>query len=163
MRGDIEDVKHELAILLVSASFAAALADVDAEKATTRATPVPKVIYESERLTLSGQGFPVGELLGKRTTYSSSDAELKTALHEVDILWTQNGDNELVITQDLERLVRATRDLLWPPTGPISLHALASGPIELIAEEYTALMPNPQHGPFIKGSATTIRVLTLTL
>lgn len=161
-RGDIEDVKRELALLLASAVFVTALAAVDAEKGGTRATPRPTKVNEFEKMSTTDVGYPVGEVIGHRTMYSTLDQQVKTAVHEIDIVWTQVGDDEATITADLERLVRATRDLLWPQAGPIALPAIPTEPIVIASEEYTQLMPAQQH-PFVKGAATRVLIAVETL
>lgn len=159
MQGDIEDVKRELATMLRSAAFVACLAAVDAEKPVATVTPGPAVVFEGEKANLSGVGYPVAEVVGLKTSYDENAQQSKVATHEVSILWTQVGDDELTITTQLERLVRATRDLFWPATGPVNLPALASAPILIGSEEYTALLPAQGH-PFVKGSSTMLRVET---
>lgn len=162
MRGDIQDVKHEIARALASAAFTSVLAAVDLEKAVTTATPGPVAVFEGEKAVKSDQGFPVVEVIGIRTLYALDDQQTKDATHEVHVVWTQVGDDELTITAQLERLVRATRDLFWPANGPSELTTLSTAPIQVVSEEYTALMPGSRH-PFLKGSATTLRIGTLTL
>lgn len=162
MRGDIEDVKHELAVLIAATGFVTLLTAVDAEKATTVVTPAPAAVFEGEKVVKSGQGYPVCEVIGLRTTYDPSSQEAKLAAHEVQIAWTHVGDDELTIATQLERLVRATRDLVWPANGPATLTALASAPIELVSEEYSELFRGKDVA-FVKGSITVVRVTTLSL
>ena len=162
MNADMESVKRELAMLLRSPGFLTVLAAVDAEKAAAVATPGPTVVYEGERMAISDVGYPVAEVIGHQTTYDTADQQTKSATHEVEITWTQVGDNELVITTQLQRLVRATRDVLWPQSGPSELVLLASWPLVIVAEQYSALMPAQGH-PFVKGAMTTLHVMTETL
>ena len=162
MKGDIQDVKHEVALALRSAGFLSVLAAVDLEKGITPATPGPTSVFEGEKAVKDDQGFPVVEVIGVRTLYATDDQQTKDATHEINVVWTQVGDDELMITAQLERLVRATRDFFWPTNGPSLLTTLATVPITVVSEEYTALMPGRIH-PFLKGSATTLRIGTLTL
>lgn len=162
MRGDIEDVKHELALLLLAPSFVALLTAVDAEKTTGVVTPPPAAIFEGEKVTKSAAGYPVAEVIGLRTAYDGTSQQSKVAIHDVQIAWTHVGDDELTITTQVERLVRATRDMVWPHDGPVNLPALASAPIELLSEEYSELFKGTDH-PFVKGSITILRVTTLSL
>lgn len=162
MRGDIEDVKHELALLLQAPGFLTLLTAVDAEKSTTIVTPGPAAVFEGEKASKTGMGYPVAEVIGLRTTYDAPSNEAKVAIHDVQIAWTQVGDDELTITTHVERLVRATRDLVWPANGPASLPALASAPMELVSEEYSELFKGKEY-PFVKGSMTVLRVTTLSL
>jgi hypothetical protein len=162
--GDLEDVKREIAAALRGAPFLTVLAAVDAEKPGTIVTPGPAAIFEGEIASgrLSASGYPVAEVIGLKTTYDPESQQSKLATHELSILWTQAGDDELTITTHLERLVRATRDFFWPATGPVIVQALASAPIAIVSEEYTALLPSRDH-PFVKGSSTLLQVQTQTL
>lgn len=162
MTGDIQDVKHAIARELLGPDFLTVLAAVDAEKSVTSATPGPAAVFEGEKANLTGAGFPVAEVIGVSTIYDTESEQAKAATHEVQVVWTHVGDDELVITAQLERLVRATRDLFWPQTGPRVLIGINAAPLELVREEYTALMPAKDH-PFVKGSGTTLRVPTLSL
>lgn len=162
MRGDMEDVKHELALLLQAASFVTLLTAVDAEKGTVVVTPAPAAVYEGEKASKTSVGYPVAEVIGLRTVYDTPSDQTKVAIHDVQIAWTHVGDDELTITTQLERLVRATRDLVWPHDGPASLPALASAPIELVSEEYSELFKGKDVA-FVKGSMTVLRVTTLSL
>jgi hypothetical protein len=166
--GDIADVKHALAVRLTSDDFATALAAVDDEKADGIATPVPTAVFESEKVNLSDVGYPVGELIAVKTVYEQQ-GDAKLAVHEIHIFWTQTGDDELTITQNVERLVRATRDLFWPTdpmtgvTQRISLPEVHSGPIVFVSEDYTALAPKVNKTGFVKGSWTVLLVTTVTV
>jgi hypothetical protein len=135
---------------------------VDAEKGTSIVTPPPAVVFEGEKAVLTGQGYPVCEVIGLRTVYDPASNQAKVAMHEVQISWTHVGDDELTVTTQVERLVRATRDLFWPAAGPIALTNLASPPIEFLSEEYSELFKGKDF-PFIKGSMTVLRVTTLSL
>lgn len=162
MKGDIEDVKHAVAMRLSGPTLLAVLSAVDTEKGAATPTPGPTAVYEGEKANPSEVGFPICEVIGHRTTYADVDEVTKTATHELEITWTQVGDDELAITTHLERLVRATRDLFWPATGPIVLPEVNSQPVQLLSEEYTALMP-ARLQPFVKASATVLHVTTLSL
>lgn len=162
MKGDIGDVKHELALLIGSAAFLAVLAAVDVEKAVSAATPGPTKVYEGEKVSIDNLGYPVCEVVGHRTLYDPADEQVKTGTHQISLQWTQVGDDELTITAQLERLVRATRDLLWPATGPVSLPVIASAPIAIVSEEYSDLMP-ATIGGFVKGSVVMLTVQTVTV
>lgn len=161
MKGDMEDCKHELALLLQSAAFVTLLAAVDVEKGTSVVTPGPAVVFEGEKAVLTGLGYPVCEVIGLRTVYAPESQQSKVAAHDIQVAWTHVGDDELTIATQVERLVRATRDLFWPHDGPITLPALASAPIELVSEEYSALFKGKDVA-FVKGSMTVLRVSTLS-
>lgn len=164
MRGDLQDTKHEIAILLTSVVFLEALTAVDAEKGLTadQATPGPASVFEGEKFVKTGQGFPVVEVVGVRSVYASDAQYAKVAVHEVQIMWTHVGDDELTTTAQLERLVRATRDVFWPHDGAISLPGANSAPVEVVSEEYSQLMPASGH-PFVKGAVTMLRVPTFVV
>lgn len=162
MKGDIQDVKHELALLLASSQFTTVLTAIDAEKGVASPTPGPTAVHEGEKANTDAVGYPVCEVIGIRTLYGTVDQQTKEAMHEISIAWTQCGDDELTVTAQLERLVRATRDLFWPAGGAGILVALASQPIAIVSEEYSELLPARDQS-FVKGSATVVHVITLTL
>lgn len=162
--GDIEDVKRVVAERLRSAQFLEILAAIDARKADPTATPAPVSIFEGEKAVDSAEGYPHGMVIGVRTAYASEANVEKDAAHEIQIVWTETGDEELVITRRLERLVRATRDLFWPPgTSGIVLPEIRSGPVMVRGDEYSALTPDDEHGPFIKAAATQLLITTYAL
>lgn len=162
MLADIQDVKHELALLLLAPAFLATLAAVDVERGVTSATPGPAAVFEGEKFVKTGQGFPVVEVIGIRTVYGPDPQQAKFGVHEVQLAWTQVGDDELTITAQLERLVQATRDTVWPADGPITLPNAHSGPIEVASEEYSQLMPAQGH-PFVKAAVVVLHVPTYAI
>lgn len=161
MLAGIQDVKHELAVLLAGPEFLTALAAIDAEKGVTNPTPPAAAVFEGERFVKTSQGFPVVEVIGARTVYDTA-SQVQLAIHEVHVVWTQVGDDELTIVGELERLVRATRELLWPLQGALTLPGANSAPIQLISEEYSQLMPAKTH-PFVKGAVTVLHVPTMSI
>lgn len=162
--GDIEDVKRAIALRLRSARFAEVLTAVDTEKGDSATTPVPVSIFEGEKAVLPAEGYPHGMVVGARTAYAIDANVDKDAAHELQIVWTQVGDDELVITRQLERLVRATRDLLWPSGSPgITLEELHTPPVIVRGDEYSALMPTDAHPVFIKAASTQVLVSTYAL
>ena len=163
MLGDIQDVKHAIARQLLGGDFLTTLAAVDAEKAVAIATPGPTQVFEGEKAQISDQGYPVVEVIGNRTIYDTASEQAKAATHEIQIVWTHVGDDELTITAQLERLVRATVDYFWPPTGSMVLMGVNAAPLTLLSEEYTALLPTRTAGQFVKGSAITLHVPTFRL
>lgn len=172
MIGDIQVVKAVMAKELATAAFATVLATVDAElnaaiggTAITTTAPQSVCIFDGEKVETSGNGYPVAEIIGGRTAYDGASQELKDATHELQIIWTHVGDDELTITKQLERLVKATRDFFWPANGSYTLPGMNARPLEIVSEEYTALLPtrDRQYGAFVKGAGTTLRVGTLTL
>lgn len=164
MTGDLEDVKRAVAQRLRSPVFTALLAAVDAEKADGTTTPVPVSIFEGEKAVDPSEGYPTGAVIGARTAYGDQANTSKDAAHEIQIVWTQTGDDELSIARELERLVRATRDLFWPAGSPgISLDEVHSAPVIVRGDEYSALMPTDTHPVFIKAASTQLLVATYTL
>ena len=163
MRGDIQDAKRVLADLLTS-ELPDALAAVDAEKDDGTETPIPTQIFTGEKVNVSTLGLPVGEIVGIKTVYSTEDAFDKRCVHEVHVWWTDAGDDELVITRTVERLVRATRDVLWPEDeAPISLPGIHSGPVQIVSEDYTHLAPHINKTGFVKGSWSVLLIPTFTV
>jgi hypothetical protein len=162
VKGDIQDVKNAVKLELASSAFLAVLAAVDAEKGVATATPGPTQVFAGEKFVKSDQGYPVIEIVGVRTIYGETDEQGKAAVHEVQVIWTHVGDDEMTITAELERMVRATRDYFWPALGPIVLPGINAQPLAYGPEEYVELMPAKDH-PFVKGSAVTLRVPTITL
>lgn len=158
LTGDIEDAKHAVARRLGSQEFVDRLAAIDAEKSPALETPAPRQIFEGEVLRLSDQGYPVAEVIGVRTLYDDPSQQVKEATHEIEVIWTQVGDDELVVTTQLQRLVRATRDLFWNAL----LSEIASEPVLVAAEEYSALMPSSVQA-FVKGASTRVLVRTIAL
>lgn len=164
MSGDLEDVKRAVAQRLRSTTFLEVLAAVDAEKADGSTTPGPTSIFEGEKAVGKDEGYPVGMVIGARTAYATEANVEKDAAHELQVLWTDVGDDELVITRHLERLVRATRDLFWPPgSSGLVLPELANAPVIVRGDEYSALLPTDEHPPFIKAAATQLLIATFTL
>lgn len=162
MKGDIQDVAAELKLQFASSAFLTVLAAVDAEKGLTdtAVTPGPATVNDFEAMDVSGLGYPVLEIIGRRTTYDETDEVAKDATHELELNWTVVGDDEKTITRQVQNLARATVDFLWPETGPRGLATLGSAPVLFVSEDYSDLMPATAH-PFVKGSTTRIQVKTL--
>jgi hypothetical protein len=91
-----------------------------------------------------------------RTT--RQDDDLKNATHAIAIVFTQVGDNEATVTTDVERLVRAARDLFWRSVLDAQ-EGLA--PILVVSEDYSALAPGNGY-PFMKGGRLIVAATTLT-
>lgn len=161
--GDIEDAKRAVAERLRSAQFLDLLAAIDARKGGAT-TPPPVSIFEGEKAVAVDEGYPVGAVVGARTAYSTDANVEKDAAHEIQVVWTDTGDDELVMTRNLERLVRATRDLFWPAgTSGLVLQEIRSAPVIVRGDEYSALMPTDEHGPFIKAASTQLLITTYAL
>jgi len=158
LAGDMEDTKRVVAQRLRSARFLELLAAVDAEKGSGT-TPAPVSIFEGEKAVAIEEGYPTGSVIGARTAYSTDPNVEKSAAHEVLVLWTDTGDDELAITRHLERLVRATRDLFWN----VTLEELHTPPVIVRSEEYSALLPTDEHPPFIKAASTQLLIGTYAL
>lgn len=162
--GDMEDTKRAVAMVLASSAFLAILAAIDVEKDTRAAngdlvtTPAPTVVIPGQAASPGAQGYPIAEIMGGRTDYAPGAQQSKDALHEVTVHWTQVGDDATTIDRELERLVRATRDLFW--NG--SLPEIGNAPTQVVSEEYSDLLPAKDR-PFVKGSQTLLRVATFAL
>lgn len=161
--GDIQDVKNALKAVLLSAEFLLVLAAVDADKAVTIATPGPTQVFTGEKQVKTDQGYPVVELIGHRTQFVSNDEQVKDTVHEIDITWTHVGDDELLVTAQLERMVKATRNILWPETGATTLPGVNATPTLIVSEDYSPLMQGRAAGTFVKGSAIAVQIRTLSL
>lgn len=164
--GDMESAKHEIALLLAAATFATLLTAIDAEKAqasgstVTTSAPAAAAIFEGAvNSQKEGSGYPVVEIIGHKTDYDEADQQVDSGTHEIGIYWTHVGDDELTITTQLERLVRATRQTCRNAL----LSAIQSAPVQVVSEEYTALMPTKTAGIFVKSSQTIVRVRTESL
>src|SRR3954469_5463847 len=135
MRGDANDVKNDLAVLLARPGFRAALVAACAEKQTGFLPPLPVTVYREERL--SHVVFPMCELIAYRTTYVHQDV-VKAADVFIGARWTAVAKDERSVTRYIEALVRATVDLLWG----VSLPRCNSGPILVTEEDYSPLVPS---------------------
>src|ERR1051325_5526389 len=155
MLGDIQDVKRQVMLALVSEAFTAQIAAVDAEKGFG-VTPIPVAVFPAERRNIAGLGFPIGEVIGLRTTYVDEDSASVDATHEIAVMWTHVGDDELIVTRDLERLVRATREFLDRHV----IAALNMGPMRIVSEDYSELSRRPEGSGFVKGASSMLEVTT---
>lgn len=164
MAGDVEDAKHQIALKLQSDDFLNALAAIDIEKDDGTSTAQPTQIFEGEKVNISDSGYPVCELIAYRSRYDVN-TDAKDVVHEVHIFWTQAGDDELTITRDLERLMRATRDVFWPQGAQRDpfIGTNWSTPLILVSEDYTHLAPKINKTGFIKGSWMVVLVHTISV
>lgn len=155
MSGDMEAVKTALAKWLSGPQYSDALAAVDAEKGDGNVTPGLQAVYAYERTKL--EAYPAVELQGLRTDYAADD-DVKQATHAIAIVFTQVGDNEETITREVERLIRAARDLFWRSVldGQEGLT-----PILVTSEDYSPLAP-AIGAPFQKGGHLIVAATTLT-
>lgn len=154
MTGDIETVKKGIAAALGSSAFTDVLAAVNAEQGDGYTTPPPSVIYPYERAV--PETYPAIELQGLTSTYNVDD-DVKAVTHRIAVVVTQVGDNEQSITTDIERLVRAIRDLLFRSVLDAQ-RGLA--PILIESENYSALTPNPKTGALVKGGMVVLSATT---
>jgi hypothetical protein len=154
--GDVEAVKKTLATWLASSRFSDALAAVNAEQNDGYTTPGLQAVYGYERAVI--EAYPAVELQGLRTDYAQDD-DLKNATHSIAIVFTQVGDNEAAVTTDVERLVRAARDMCWRSVLDAQ-EGLA--PLVVVSEDYSALAPDPNGNPFMKGGRLIVAAQTLT-
>lgn len=153
----MEAAKRAVAVRLQSAEFTALLAAIDAEKGEG-VTPGPTHVYRG-RCSAPGEfGFPIAEVVGRISHYAEEENQVKAAVHEIAVIWTQTGDDGEAISTHLERLLRATRDLLWNAL----LEEIASTPVIVVSEEYSDLLPSSQQ-PFVQFSETLLRVPTIAI
>lgn len=157
MTGDIDDVKHQIALILASASFLAVLAAIDTEKNAAQevsiATPGPAEIKEYE--IANPQLFPHCQIIGGASEFDQ-ESTAQEAGHEVQIVWLHVADDEGTVAKVIERLVRATR-VLWGTTFEGACNA---APLRVIREDYSDLTPTPTNA-FLKGGRTFVLVPTV--
>lgn len=149
--GDAGDVKAALVRQLTGPGFVAALQALVLEKGDGVWPRLPVTVYPNERNT--HDTFPMAELIAYRSTFSEETTVKQTA-HQIGVRWTDVGPTEEAVTQTIERLVRATTDLLWDSTLDT---LVASGPILVTEEDYSPLMPTPLH-PFVKSGLIMMTV-----
>lgn len=155
--GDIESVKAKLVTWIQSSRFTDCLDAVNTEKDPSGEgyqTPAPTSIYGYEREV--PESYPAIVLRGLGTVYDNSSAA-KQATHRIAVLVFQVADTEARVTQDVERLVRALRDLLHRSVLDGSLVLM---PILLEAEEYSDLLPADGGNPLMKGALLSIAATT---
>lgn len=151
MKGDIDDVKTALAAVLSGPKFIAALAAAVVEKAAGVAPSPQAAVFTEERLTQNS--FPACQLVAIRTTYPDQDM-IKYGLHEIAVYWTAVATDEGTVTKHIQLLLRATVDLLWG----VSLDmAVANGPIQVLEEDYSPLVP-ARDVPFLKSGRVILNV-----
>ncbi len=155
MRGDIEDTKATLASWLLSSRFTDKLTAVNVEKNDGYSTDAPAKVYPHPRAEL--EAYPAAQLLGFNTVYDLDD-EAKTATHRIGVQWTVVGDREDHVTSDVERLMRATRELFWRSSLGGEVNA---APILIESEDYSELLPGSAGQPLAKAGMTTLLVTTI--
>jgi hypothetical protein len=115
-------------------------------------TPVASEAHVNEVMSINS--FPALELFGLSSDFDAQGSE-QAASHRIGALWTVCGDSEAVIVRTVQRLVLATRRVLWRR----ALWNVGSAPIHVESEEYSQLFPATDH-PFVKGGRLVIRVDT---
>lgn len=147
----MDDVKRVLKRMIDGPGFTEALSSAVVEKGDGYWPRLPAVVYENERLTHTS--FPMAELLSYQSTFSDDDVVKKTR-HRIGIRWTVACDTEAAATRDVERLVRATTDMLWCSNLDTRVQ---SGPILVEEEDYSPIIATPQH-PFVKSATVILNV-----
>lgn len=151
MIGDADDIKRALRRYLQGPEFQTVLARIAAEKGDGFYPPLPVYIYQEERL--SHLTFPMAELVVYRSVFNDDDV-VKRTVHEIGIRWTAVAKDEATVTKYVERLVRATTDLLWLSTLDTQVQ---SGPIVVTEEDYSPLVPSVDH-PYVKSGIVMLQV-----
>ena len=156
-RGDIDDVKKAVAALLSGPLFVHAMEEVVTRKQNMRMPEKQVTVYEEERM--QAIEYPSCQVIGLRTRYpkAATDAVLKSAVHELALEWSAIGKNEKEVTRMVELLVRATTETLEGVAG-LNMK-LANGPILITEEDYSPLVPHPDH-PFLKSGRVMALVAT---
>jgi len=161
--GSIEAVKESLQRWLRSSRFVDAIAAVDAQAVAegrddnTRATPVPDAdaIFTTEKHSLAK--YPAVELVNVRVAYAP-DTEAKIRAIELGVVFSQAGDDEALVTRDVERLIEAAGQLL---RGSFLDTRDGIKRIELASEDYSELTPG-QGGTFLRGGELRLAIATIT-
>lgn len=167
MLGDIEDVAHQIALLIGSnrdgingSTFAENLAAIDAEKndGVTTTAPIAEQIFEAQKASVSANGFPACQIIAGRTAFAQDDnPTLQEGTHRLTILWLHLGDDEVTVAKQIQRLVRATRMTLWGSTFDGLINA---APLLVQDEDYSDLAP-VEGSAFLKGGRSIVLVPTL--
>jgi hypothetical protein len=154
---------HMQSVTQVKRALKAALADrlpfflqrADLDAADGVITPVPYVIYTTEKWELAG--FPAIEItvISSRPT---QDSHAQVMEHRVPVAFTLTGDDEETLTIQVERYMWAVRqvvrDLLLAPDS-------LCGPIDVGDETYTPLDNKGTERVFVKGGWVELRVTTV--
>lgn len=149
--GDAEDVKRTLKRMIEGPEFIAKLASVVTTKGDGTWPTLPVTVYAEERLT--HDRFPMAELIVYRSSFDDEEWVKKT-VHQIGVRWTAVGPDEVTVTRQVERLVRATTDLLWMSNLDMLVQ---SGPIRVTDEDYSPLLPTATH-PFVKSGLVLLHV-----
>jgi 4-hydroxy-3-methylbut-2-enyl diphosphate reductase IspH len=162
----VRQVKRKLKAFLV-AQLPAKLAEadaadpvvvVDAEGVShTVATPSPYEVHTTDKADLGGD--PSLELIATDST-RAVDSVAKVYRHRIVVGITAGGDDEEVVTAQVEQYMWAIRmllsdELLTPVDG--------AGPVDTGNEQYTPLQQRPVgvELPFVKGAFMEVFVKTL--
>lgn len=150
MLGDLDDVKRDIAHLLLGPEFRNQLATVVSEKQDGFVPLFPAAVYQEERL--SNNVFPSAELVGYRERFPEHDI-VKHVEIEIGVRWTAVAKDERTVTRYVELLTRTTVDLLWGRVLP----RVQGGPILVTEVDYSPLVPAVEH-PYVKSSLVLITV-----
>lgn len=155
MLGDIEDVTHQIAIVLAGDAFAARLVAIDAEKGGEPISMPPAEVWEGEKATPTA--YPSAQIIGRDTEFDAeAQPTLQDGLHRLEIVWLAVSDDEIKVTKMVQRLVLATRQALWSSLLGSGINA---GPVEVTREDYSDLAVSDQ--AFLKGGRLMVNVRTL--
>lgn len=155
MLGDIEDVKHQIALIIAGAAFTAQLATIDAEKDDGITTPAPAQVEECEKANFTN--YPACRVIGLGAEYDQDSNAAKDGRHLVSVDFLQTGDDEATVTKQVERLVRAARDVLWESLLGEGINA---APTIVTREDYGQLAVN-ENNAFLKGGGLIVQVSTV--
>ncbi len=149
--GDAHDVKRSIARMINSSLFVASLSTVCVGKGDGFWPQLPVFVFQEERL--SHLVFPMAELIVYRTSYAP-DEVIKQAEHTIGVRWTAVARSEHDVTETVERLVRATTDMLWVNNLDSQVQC---GPIRVLTEDYSPLAPAADH-PYVKSGLVMLAV-----
>jgi hypothetical protein len=159
VRGDIEDLCAAIVSELRGPKFAAALAEIAAEKSDAVAVPVPAAadIHFGERPITDAAHGEVAPLDGKYDEESDS----KDGAYRIAVTWFVPGYDEELVTRTVLRYVRATRDALWRST--LAEQLVNAGPIAIASEDYSELIDRGDGAPILRAGRTVLKVTSYTL
>ncbi len=133
----------------------AMLQRADVEAGDGISTPVPYVIYTTEKWELSG--FPAIEItvISSRPT---QDSHAQVMEHRIPVAMTLTGDDEETLTVHVERYVWAVRQVLRDRLLTDESHC---APIDVGAETYTPLDNKGTERAFVRGAWVELLVTTV--
>jgi len=153
--GDPESLSKAFAAWVSSSRYSDALTAVNNEKADGHVTPAPRAVYPHERVV--PEDYPAVQVIVTAGDYDP-DADTKDVSYEFMVAFAQVGDSEAAVTTDVQRLMRAGRDVFFRSVldGGLGLQ-----PIGIVREDYSQL-GNYNGSAFLKAGWVTFRATTFS-